>query len=87
MSADYTAKDLVDIIDKALENYYEDIGGDIVDSDDDYWEKDGTRPCISTEQRLRHGFKENFDLYDFVDRLKEDVDFTKAIEERLNWAF
>ena len=87
MSADLTAKDAEIIIDNALERYYQDIGGAIVDSDNDYWEKDGTRACVSQEQRLRHGFNKNFDMSAFIDRLKEDVDFTSAVKERLDYAF
>lgn len=84
---DLTAKDLVIIIDKALENYYNEIGGSIVDSDNDYWEKDGTRACTTQERRLRHGFNENFDMSDFINFLKEDDDFTYAVKERLDYAF
>lgn len=87
MSMDLTAKDLPTIIDKALERYYDDVGGDIVDSDDDYWEKDGTRPSVSHEDRLRRGFNKNFDMEAFIDFLKEDVDFTSAIKERLDNSF
>ena len=84
MSMDLTAKDLVIIIDKALENYYDEIGGRILEEP---FERDGSHACCSTDQLKRHGFNEDFDMDEFIDRLKEDVDFTAAIKERLDYAF
>lgn len=84
MSMDLTANNLVEIIDKALENYYGEIGGDIMEEP---FEKDGSHAPMSAEQLRRQGFNQNFEMSEFIDRLKEDVDFTSAVKERLDYAF
>lgn len=84
MSADYTANDLVDIVDKALENYYDEIGGRILEEP---FERDGSHAPCSRDQLMRHGFNEDFEMDEFIDRLKEDVDFVAAVKERLDYAF
>lgn len=84
MSMDLTAKDMQIIIDNALERYYDEIGGEIMEEP---FENDGTHACCSAEDLRRHGFQENFDMQEFIDRLKEDVDFKSAVKERLEWAF
>ena len=87
MSMDLTAKDMQIIIDNALERYYDEIGGDIVESSDDLIESDGTHACFSADDLRRRGFNKNFEMSEFIERLKEDVDFTSAVKERLDFAF
>lgn len=84
MSMDLTADNMKEIIEKALEKYYGEIGGDIKEEP---FEKDGSHAPTSAEQLRRHGFNEDFDMSEFIDRLKEDVDFTSAVKELLDNSF
>ena len=84
MSADYTAKDLVEIVDKALENYYKCVGGRQIDPP---CESDGSPVSWSADDLQRKGFKEDFYLPEFLEHLCQDVDFTSAIQERLDYNF
>ena len=80
MSMDLTAKNMKEIIEKALDNHYNDVGGCIVDIP---YEKDGSIAPMTKDQLMRKGFKENFVFDEFVESLKDDADFIDAVYELL----